>query len=63
MFKLAWGAAVTLATIAGWLIDHCNPGGRIGPLWDALDQLNDPLPAQTVPAPAPSKVGQSLETR
>ena len=62
-FKIAWGAAVTLSTMAGWLIDNCNPGGRIGPLWDALDALNDPRPVEVAPAPAGPPVGQSQETR
>ena len=52
-----------MATMAGWLIDNCNPGGRIGPLWDALDALNDPQPVEVVPAPAGPPVGQSQETR
>jgi len=62
-FKLAWGAAVTAATIAGWLVNHCEPGGRVQPFWDALQTLTAPAPS---PAPASDDgkpVGQSQETR
>jgi hypothetical protein len=63
MFKLAWGAAVTLSTIAWWLLDNCQPPGRWGTVFDALGTLNDPQPAQPAPAPPADPVGQSRETR
>jgi hypothetical protein len=63
MFKLAWGAAVTLSTIAWWLLDNCQPPGRWGAIFDALGSLNDPQPSEVAPAAPADPVGQSQETR
>ena len=63
IFKLAWGAAVTLSTCAWWLLDNCQPPGRWGTLFEALGTLNDPQPAETAPAAPADPVGQSQETR
>ena len=63
MFKLAWGADVTLSTIAWWLLDNCDPPGRWGALFDALGSLNDPQPADVAPAAPADPIGQSHETR
>ena len=61
-FKLAWGAAVTAATIAGWVVNHCDPGGRVQPLWDAVGALIAPAP-HAAPAGSDGKpLGQSGET-
>lgn len=63
IFKLAWGAAVTLSTMAWWLLDNCDPPGRWGQLFDALGTLNDPQPAEVAPASPANPLGQSQETR
>jgi len=62
MFKILWGAAVTLSTIAWWLLDNCDPPGRWGDLFDVLGTLNDPQPAEVAPAAPADPVGQSQET-
>ena len=62
-FKLAWGAAVTAATIAGWIVNHCEPGGRVQPVWDAVGALIAPAP-QAAPAGGDGRpLGQSPETQ
>jgi hypothetical protein len=63
VFKIVWGAAVTLSTMAWWLLDNCDPPGRWGALFDALGTLNDPQPAEVAPAAPADPVGQSQETR
>jgi hypothetical protein len=63
IFKILWGAAVTLSTMAWWLVEHCDPPGRWGHLFDALGTLNDPQPAEVAPAAPADPVGQSQETR
>jgi hypothetical protein len=63
VFKIIWGAAVTLSTMAWWLVDNCDPPGRWGVLFDALETLNDARPAEDAPAPTADPVGQSQENR
>jgi len=63
VFKILWGAAVTLSTMAWWLLDTCQPSGRWGEIWKAIGTLNDPQPTQQAPAAPADPVGQSQETR
>jgi hypothetical protein len=62
IFKILWGAAVTVSTICWWLVDNCNPPGRLGALFNALGTLNDPQPSEVAPAVPADPVGQSQET-
>jgi hypothetical protein len=62
IFKIAWGAVMTVSTISWWLLDNCQPSGRWGDVWKAIGRLNDTQPAQQAPSPPADPVGQSQET-
>jgi hypothetical protein len=63
LFKTAWAVMVSVSTVAVWVLNNCDPGGRIQPLWDALGALVAPAPP-AAPAGSDGKpLGQSAETQ
>jgi hypothetical protein len=56
LFKIAWGAVVTISTMGGWLVHYCQPPGAAGHFFDGL-QLLVPHPD---PAAGDADAGRGL---
>lgn len=60
--RWSWAALVTVASLGGWVIDHCYPPGTTGAVMRSIRSLRqEPPPPAGPPAvvPAPHGAGAS----
>jgi hypothetical protein len=50
--RYGWALVVTLASIGGWVVDHCADDGQTGAVLRMLWGVRHPAPAPSIKAPA-----------
>jgi len=60
--RWGWACMVTIASLGGWVVDHCYPPGAAGAVMRSIRSLRqEPTPPAGPPAvaPAPPRAGAS----